>query len=170
MEEEDHLVRHHGSLCVPASLPAARRTSSADQVSVMRGSCSGMPCGCPSSSSACQIRQSKCPRATPSSGSTSQRQWPSPGSPGPVSGSVSSSETQPGSLSFLHVVDPTGPAPVAAQKVPGPSPAVRSARSRLSPKLLIAVRNYESSSSSSELTLLDHLAGELFSGGHVYCY
>ncbi len=62
-EEEEAHLHHHGSPCAPASVPAARQTSSSDHLLAARGSCPAMPCGYPSSSLACPARQQRCPRA-----------------------------------------------------------------------------------------------------------
>ena len=148
MKGAARLVHRRDCLCAPASVPRVHRTSSVDRPSTEPESCSAMPYGCPSSSSACPVRQSRCHHAAPSSASTCPHQLPLPGLLGPGLGSAAWSRSRLGSRAFRLVVD--RPAPLAAQKVLVPSPAAYSARSRLSPKRLLEVQNYETSSSSSD--------------------
>src|SRR6267154_3896452 len=128
-------LHHHDSLCAPTSVPAMRRTSSSDHPSAARGSCPATPCEYPSSSPACPVPRPKCPRAQLWTASPRPHQSPSPGSPGPLSGLASWSETQPGSPGLVRlVVGLLGLAVAAAQRGPVPSLAVRLMRSCLALK------------------------------------
>ena len=160
-------------LCAPASLPAARRTSSSGRRSESRESCPATPCEYPSSLTACLPCAIEVSSAPPTSASSCQHRSPSPGSPDPgvrfsflvrISNLVPS-HSRPSAMRWTS----RGPAAVAVDPVPcAGSNTQRGTQSASNAARMIDLRNIVIFIEFS--LLVDSLAGEVFSGGQVCSY